>query len=346
MKVEKTTPQINQVYFIDKYTLVHILEGTGNIQVDFKSYDNWEDKAIFLDKGQYIKFLSEDFVVRFIYFQDEAVFRSQDVRILFKHLISLGYINFSECRDCQSFLNKTVFNANMRNIIDVSTEQWYWQNPFNATKEEYQVIFDIKEVIDTEFTNKINVQAFINHMADTTSNLQHLVKEKLGISVHRLIVNKQLLESQKEVAFTNKNIQEVAYDKGFKDPAYFNRVFKNNTGQTPKEFRANFDYQNRDTFSQDLIELIQLFHQEEHALGFYADKMNLSVKALSKKVRHKMNVSLGKLIRSQLVSSAKDRLSKSESVKDIAYALGFKEVNNFSSFFTNHVGTSPSHYKK
>lgn len=346
MNVKKISPEINKVYFINKYTLVHILEGTGNIQVDFKSYDNWEDKAIYLGKGQYIKFLSDDFVVRFIDFPDEILFKSKDVRILFKHLISLGYINYSECEDCQLFLNKTVFNDKMSNLIDISTEQWYWQNPFHANKEEYQIIFDIKDIIDAEFTNKINTQSLISHMVNTPYNVQHLVKNKLGVSINRLILNKQLVESQKEVAFTDKSIQEIAYDKGFKDPAYFNRVFKNGTGQTPKDFRNNFDYQNRDTFSQNLIELIQLFHKEEHTLSFYADKMNISVKALSKKVKHKMNASLGQLIRLHIVSSAKDMLSKNESVKDIAHALGFEEANNFSTFFTNHVGIPPSQYKK
>jgi len=117
MKVEKFSPEINKIYFITEYTLVHILEGTGNIQVDFKSYDDWADKAIYLEKGQYIKFLSEGFVTRFIEFPDEVIFKSKDVRILFKHLISLGYINFSECADCKLFLDKTIFNDKMSNLF-------------------------------------------------------------------------------------------------------------------------------------------------------------------------------------------------------------------------------------
>ena len=132
--VQKIKAEINKVYFINKYTLVHIIEGTGNIQVDFKSYNDWSDKAIFLEKGQYIKFMSDDFIVRFIDFPDDIVFKSKDVRVLFKHLISLGYINFNECKDCQNFLNNSVFNKNMSNLIDVSTEQWFWQNPFRAQK--------------------------------------------------------------------------------------------------------------------------------------------------------------------------------------------------------------------
>ena len=344
--VNKIKAEINKVYFINNYTLVHILNGTGNIQVDFKSYNDWNDKAIFLEKGQYIKFLNDDFIVRFINFPDDILFKSKDVRVLFKHLISLGYINFEECEDCQLFLSNSIFNDKMSNLIDVSTEQWYWQNPFQANKEEYQVIFDVKDIIDSEFSNNINATSLTNHLVNSQYNIQHLVKDKLGITINKLIHNKQLIESKKEIAFTDKSIQEVAYDLGFKDPAYFNRVFKNKVGQTPKEFRDTFDYENRDLFAQNILELIQLFHKEQHALGFYADKMNISVKALSKKVKQKMNMSLGQLIRAQLILSAKAMLIEERSVKDVAYKLGFEEANHFSSFFTNYVGLSPSNYKK
>ena len=343
--VKKTLPEINKVYFINKYTLVHILKGTGTIQVDFKNYDDWSDKAIFLEKGQYIKFMSDDFVVRFIYFPDDILFQSKDVRVLFKHLISLGYINFKECEDCQIFLGKTVFNNEMSQLIDVSTKQWYWQNPFQANKEEYQIIFDVKEIIDNEFANKINIQTLTKNI-DSSFNVQHLVKNKLGITINKLISNKQLTESKKDIALTDKNIQEIAFDQGYKDPAYFNRVFKIKTGQTPKGFRDTFDFKNRDLFIQDIINLIQSFHKEEHSLAFYADKMNVSVKTLSKKVKQKMNASLGQLIRSEIIKSAKLMLLNESSIKDIAYAHGFEEVSHFSSFFTNYVGTSPSAFTK
>lgn len=343
--VSKISAEINKVYFINKHTLVHILEGTGNIQVDFNNYYDWEDKAIFLEKGQYIKFMSDDFVVRFIEFPDKILFESKDVRILFKHLISLGYINFNECEDCQSFLRKTVFNDDMSSLIDISTKQWYWQNPFQANKEEYQIIFDVKDVIDSAFSNKINVKSFIKYMHHDY-NVQHLVKDKLGITINKLIHKKQLLESKKNIAFTDKSIQEIAFNQGYKDPAYFNRVFKNAVGQTPNQFRNTFDYENRDVFSQNILELIQLFHKEEHALGFYADKMNVSVKTLSKKVKQRMNSSLGQLIRRQIIQSAKTMLLENDNIKDVAYHLGFEEANHFSKFFANYVGVSPSVYKK
>ena len=93
--VKKFTPEINKIYLIHTHTMYHILEGMGEIEVDFKAYHDWDNKLIFLDKGQYIKFASGNFIVRKIEFENAQLFHNKEVRVLFKHLVSLGYINFN-----------------------------------------------------------------------------------------------------------------------------------------------------------------------------------------------------------------------------------------------------------
>ncbi len=344
-KVEKFAAEINKVYFIESHTLIHILSGKGSIQVDFKNYFDWQEKAIFLEKGQYIKFLSDDFIVRRIEFSNETKFYSDEVRVLFKHLISLGYIDLLECEDCNAFLSETTLTDNSADIIDISSKQWYWQNPFKANKEEYQVIFDAKEIIDVEYANNLSSDDLVNLINERGYNAQALLKNKIGLSVKNLMGAKRLQEGLKEVAFTNKNIQEISFDLGLKDDAYFNRIFKNATGQTPKQFRQNFDFENRDLFTQDILQLLQKYHTEERSLAFYADKMNLSIRSLSNKVQSKMNTSLGYLIRLELINTAKLMLLDGESITTASRRLGFEEPNHFSRFFKHYAGITPTDFK-
>lgn len=154
------------------------------------------------------------------------------------------------------------------------------------------------------------------------------------------------MESKKQIAFTDKNIQEISYDLGFKDDAYFNRFFKKRVGQTPKQYRETFDYKHRDLFTQDLFELIKTYHQQERSIGFYATKMNLSTKNLSQKVQSKMNMSLGRLIRYELINSAKLLLNNNETIASISEELGFKEPNHFSRFFKHYSGIAPTEFKQ
>ena len=346
MHVEKFIPEINKIYQIEKHTLIHILSGAGSIQVDFNNYYDWQEKAIFLEKGQYIKFLSDTFLVRKIEFSDENKFHNKEVRVLFKHLISLGYIDLEECDDCKKFLSESVLiEDSSASIIDVSSKQWYWQNPFKANKEEYQIIFDAKEIIDKEYANSLTNRDLVELINERGYNAQALIKNKIGLSVKNLMSAKKLVESQKEIAFTDKSIQEVSYQLGYKDDAYFNRVFKNATGETPKQFRTNFDFKNRDLFTQDIVALLKEYHTQERSLGFYANKMKVSVKTLTKKVQSKMNVSLGQLIRLELINTAKLMLINDEKIIHISQNLGFEEPNHFSSFFKRYSGVTPSNFK-
>ncbi len=344
-KVDKFSPEINKIYFIECHTLIHILHGKGSIQVDFKNYFDWQEKAIFLEKGQYIKFLSGDFTIRRIEFSNHDKFYNKNVRVLFKHLISLGYIDLLECHECNSFLSETALSTNSSDIIDISAKQWFWQNPFKANKEEYQVIFDTKEIIDHEFHNKLTSGDLVSLINDRGYNAQALIKDKVGLSVKNLLQTKRIQESKKQVAFSDKNIQEISFDLGYKDDAYFNRVFKNSVGQTPKQFRENFDFKNRDIFSQDIIGLLQKYHTQERSLAFYANEMNLSIKALSNKVRAKMNTSLGQLIRLELINTAKLMILEGQSISSISNQLGFEEANHFSSFFKHYAYLSPTEFK-
>lgn len=344
--VSKFHPELNKVYFIDKYTMLHILKGSGGIEVDFKSYHDWQDKLIFLEKGQYVKFLSDSFSVRKIEFEDKEVFRNKDVRVLFKHLVALGYINFNECEMCHQYLNNSVFSEQSSDIIDISSEQWYWQNPFHAKQEEYHIIFDVKEVIDEQYKNHLSNEKISRIIGLQGYNAQALFKNKVGITVKSLLNQKRFLESKKEIAFSDKSIKEIAYEFGFKDPAYFNRVFSNLEGESPNSFRNTIDFEHRDTFLVELYHLLELHHKEQRSIDFYANKMNVSIKTLSKKVKDKLNITLGQLIRQEVVNTAKLLLQTDVHIKEIAFELGFEESNHFSSFFKHHTTLSPLDYRK
>ncbi len=342
--VEKFKPEINKVYFINQYTMIHILDGSGIIQVDFKNFDDWSDKLIFLEKGQYIKFFNDNFLVRKIEFNSKEIFKNKNFRVLFKHLISLGYIHFDECSDCQNYLDKSIF-SNPNEILDVSSKQWFWQNPFQAENHEYHIIFDIKDIIDSKFKYQPSSEEITKLLGQCNIDAQSIYKEKVGITIKKMLSNKRLVESQKEIAFSAKSIKEISYDLGYNDPAYFNRAFKSNIGTTPNEFRESLVADGIDSFILNINELLNEHHEQHRNIGFYAEKMNMSVQTLSKKVQEKMQTTIGQLIRQQIILTAKKHLDEGVPVKDISYLLHFEENNHFSSFFKHYTGQTPTQYQ-
>lgn len=328
-----------------QHSLFFVVSGSGGLQVDFENYYGWDNKAIFLEKGQYIKFLSDDFEVEKMEFPDNGVLNDKTARVLFKHLVSLGHIDFSSDASRQKDLK--MFNSirNPREIIETSSKQWFIQNPFKATREEYEMIFDAKEIIDAKYDEQLKTRELALLVNDNGNKAQSLLKEKVGLSLKNLWERKRWTESRKQVALTDKNIQQISYSMGYEDPGYFNRMFKQKAGVTPNEFRQHFDYDNRDTFVQDILALVREHHKEQHQLSFYAEKMRLSVKTLQKKTKAKLGDSLGHLIRQELINSSKQLLGQDAPVKEAAQALGFEEPNHFTSFFKRYTGVNPSSFK-
>ena len=65
-----------------------------------------------------------------------------------------------------------------------------------------------------------------------------LIKKETGKSAQEHI-QLRLMEIAKERVFdTSKSISEIPYELGFKHPQHFSRMFKNETGLTPNEYRS------------------------------------------------------------------------------------------------------------
>ncbi|QKJ63257.1 AraC family transcriptional regulator [Flavobacterium sp. M31R6] len=64
-----------------------------------------------------------------------------------------------------------------------------------------------------------------------------LIKKETGKSAQEYIQNKIIDVAKDKIFDTNKTINEVAYELGFKYPQHFTRFFKQHVGNTPNEYR-------------------------------------------------------------------------------------------------------------
>ena len=65
-----------------------------------------------------------------------------------------------------------------------------------------------------------------------------LVKKETGRSAQEYIQMKLIHVAKEKVFDTSKSISEIAYELGFKYPQHFSRMFKNQVGMSPAEFRS------------------------------------------------------------------------------------------------------------
>jgi len=69
------------------------------------------------------------------------------------------------------------------------------------------------------------------------SYLSSLFKHRLGHSFVEVLTEIRIREAIKRLIHTDEKIATIAYDTGFVNIRHFNRVFKTETGTTPKQYR-------------------------------------------------------------------------------------------------------------
>ncbi|TIV97422.1 MAG: helix-turn-helix domain-containing protein, partial [Mesorhizobium sp.] len=69
------------------------------------------------------------------------------------------------------------------------------------------------------------------HLVDKASH------QVLGSGVRQAIGERRLVEAKRLLLFTIRTIEDIAYESGFNDPAYFSRFFRQAVGMAPAAWR-------------------------------------------------------------------------------------------------------------
>ena len=95
------------------------------------------------------------------------------------------------------------------------------------------------------------------------------------------------------------------------------------------------------------MQLVTEYHNEQHSMSFYANKMSLTPKYLSRIVKEASGRSGPEWIDAYVVLEAQNLLRYSdETIKEIVYKLNFPNSSSFNKFFRLHTGISPSEYRR
>ena len=95
-----------------------------------------------------------------------------------------------------------------------------------------------RALVDQEFRSHAPLSRYAQALGITVGQLSRLCREVLGISALDVLNQRLLHEAQRELAYSNMSVKQLAGILGFVDDAYFGRFFKKQTGTTPKAFRA------------------------------------------------------------------------------------------------------------
>lgn len=101
------------------------------------------------------------------------------------------------------------------------------------------LLIAFKRLLEKNFASGMKPGEYGKHLNITTGYLNDILKEAFNKTTGELLQERIVLEGKRLLFHTDLTINEVAYKLGFEDPAYFARLFRKNTGLTPKDYRVS-----------------------------------------------------------------------------------------------------------
>ena len=125
-----------------------------------------------------------------------------------------------------------LISSHIENLILHSKDSVYEISSSRAEK--------IKAFIDARFKENISIGDLAKSLFLCESRTSQLLKESFGKSFPELLMLRRIEHAKSLLENSMFSIEIIASHSGYRDPAYFHRVFKKNTGMTPKQYRQSF----------------------------------------------------------------------------------------------------------
>lgn len=231
------------------YELIFFTEGKGTHRIDFTDYEVANNLVYFISPGQIHEMQTKDRKGYVIVISKEVFYNIQKIEnisfsALFNNIQQVKIV-IKDPTDFNMLIsllkneqNKTNTNRHLlRNYVSAILITCIESSNIEKDKEQDYRIYRLMDEINQSFRKERTGKFYSDKLCISLKHLNDISNKILGRTLTQLIHERIILEAKREIAYTNKSIKEIAYELGFKDPAYFNRFFKKFIKQTPETFR-------------------------------------------------------------------------------------------------------------
>lgn len=102
---------------------------------------------------------------------------------------------------------------------------------------QLDIVRQYNVLVDTHFRTKKQVREYADLLHRSPKTLSNLFAKYGSKSPLQLIKERTVLEAKRLLYYTDKQVQEIAYELGFEAPEHFSKYFKSVAGTTPGEYK-------------------------------------------------------------------------------------------------------------
>lgn len=103
--------------------------------------------------------------------------------------------------------------------------------------DNLQIFHRFNALIEDRYREHWPLSRYAEAMGVTEARLNDICRRIADLPSKRLVHERLMQEARRLLLFTAGSVNEIGYQLGFKDPAYFTRFFSREAGMTPSEYR-------------------------------------------------------------------------------------------------------------
>lgn len=125
-------------------------------------------------------------------------------------------------------------------FIDMTRElQQVVVNKIKGIDQKQQAILDAKKFIQYNYKNPISLTDVADFVGLSPTYFSELFKKEEDINFIDYLIEFRIKKAKHLLRYTDYKIYEVAREVGYENIYYFSRIFKRQTGLSPKQYRQN-----------------------------------------------------------------------------------------------------------
>lgn len=235
------------------------------LKVDFQEYQTVEPSLFFVNSNQFLQIdqVGEQLGYIMYYNRDFYCIQIHDAEVacdglLFNNLQNMpmvelpiseqGWANqlwaqIEEELTMNESGQEEMLRVYLKQLIIRATRIWKKQELHqvqDGTNSDMEFYRDFSRLVEIHYKEKHSVADYADLLGFAPKTLTHKFKRLHLSQPNEVIKDRIILEAKRLLTYTQMSAKEIAYNLGYDDPAYFNRLFAQKVGDTTTNFRNKY----------------------------------------------------------------------------------------------------------
>ncbi|MFA7580326.1 AraC family transcriptional regulator [Castellaniella sp.] len=106
-----------------------------------------------------------------------------------------------------------------------------------SDQKHWALYQDFHALVERHYATHRRISDYAPHLSVSERTLQRACQAISGLTPQQIVQERVMLEARRLLAYTDRNINTIAYQLGFDDPGYFSHFFARHADLTPAQYR-------------------------------------------------------------------------------------------------------------